>query len=124
METEASPEPNLKEWPISWMEWPRKGDTRSFCTREVPSQLAVFPRGKIKGVIKELIQRRVKLKAAERLAENLAEQVQSHLSEKENKIRQEYESRLERCVCMFACVSVHVQWCQHMQADGRERRGV
>lgn len=86
-----------------------------------PDPMVSLPRGKIKGVIKELIQRRVKLKTAERLAENLASQVQSHLSEKEKRIRQEYETRLERCV--RACPLMHCV-SEHVQANGGEGRGI
>lgn len=53
-------------------------------------------RGKIKGVIKELINQRVKLKMAERLAEGLAQHVKSQLSDKETRIREQYETQLER----------------------------
>ena len=48
--------------------------------------------GRIKGVIKELIERRVKLK----LAERMTEQVITQLSDRERRIREEYESKLEK----------------------------
>lgn len=42
--------------------------------------------------------RRVKLKIAERLAESLAESMQSRISDQERKMRDQYETKLERCV--------------------------
>lgn len=56
--------------------------------------------GQIEGVIKELVNRRVKLKMAEKvagdLAEGLAQQVRTQISDKEKRMRDEYELKLQR----------------------------
>lgn len=58
--------------------------------------MVYFVSGRIKGVVKELIERRVKLKMAERVTEGLRQHVFTRLSDQERKIREEYETRLER----------------------------
>ena len=52
--------------------------------------------GHLKETLKEFIERRVKLKLAEKLAEQLAEKVHQDISDKEIKLRQEYEDKLRR----------------------------
>ena len=64
--------------------------------------------GRIKAIIKEFIERRVKLKLAEHVAEELADAVKTEISEKERRIRDEYESKMRRCVCVcsyFHCTT-------------------
>ena len=52
--------------------------------------------GRIRGIIKEFLDRRVKVKLAGRMAEELATHVASEMSEREKKIRQEYEDKMRR----------------------------
>ena len=87
----------------SGMDWPRKCVCMCVSVWPVESCCIGMLRGKIKGVIKELVDRRVKLKLAERLAEGLAQQVKSQLSDKEKRIREQYESQLERYVMTLSC---------------------
>lgn len=58
--------------------------------------VSVIFSGKLRVVIKELIDRRVKLKMAERLATGLAEHLKSEISDRERRMREEYETKLER----------------------------
>ena len=52
--------------------------------------------GHLKETLKEFIERRVKLKLAETLAEQLAEKVHQDISDKEAKLRREYEDKMRR----------------------------
>ena len=52
--------------------------------------------GHLKETLKEFIERRVKLKLAENLAEHLAQKVHRDISDKEEKLRREYEDKMRR----------------------------
>ena len=52
--------------------------------------------GHLKETIKEFIERRVKHKLAESLAEQLAHKVTQDISDKEERLRREYEDKLRR----------------------------
>ena len=52
--------------------------------------------GRIRGIIKEFLERRVKVKMAERMAEELATHVATTMTEREKKLRQEYEDKMRR----------------------------
>lgn len=72
-----------------------------------------FNSGKLRGVIKELVDRRVKLKVAERLATGLAEHVQSRISDRERRMREEYETKLQRQATVMIVDALIVRACMH-----------
>ena len=67
--------------------------------------------GHLKETLKEFIERRVKLKLAESLAEHLAEKVTQDISDKEAKLRREYEDKMRRYIVdyIYTCVQSSLQ---------------
>lgn len=60
--------------------------------------LAIQCSDHLKDTLKEFMGRRVKLKLAENLAEQLAEKVNKDISDKEEKLRLEYEDKMRRYI--------------------------
>lgn len=66
--------------------------------------------GRLKAQVKEFMNMRGKLKLVEHVAEGLAQQVKVEMSERERKIREEYEQKMKRLVfcCLFLSMCHYV----------------
>lgn len=58
----------------------------------------VSSRGRLKAQVKEFMEMRGKLKLVEHVAEGLAQQVSKDISQREQRIRMEYEQKMKRLV--------------------------